>query len=151
MVRVLSVSLASFLASSCLFGDPSHDEVARVRAPSDRLEAIVVETNGGATTSPGYLIYIVSAGQAVPEEGEVAWLHGAVRNDSAWGVNLNWESPTRLAVEYQDAKQQDLRASVITLGADTVSITLRSGVTDSSAPAGGMWWNRQRPSLKAAS
>jgi hypothetical protein len=36
----------------------SRDEVARVISPDGRLEAILIETNGGATTAFGYEIWL---------------------------------------------------------------------------------------------
>ncbi|MBL8397465.1 MAG: hypothetical protein JNL84_04855 [Candidatus Accumulibacter sp.] len=39
---------------SGLIGEPSKDEVARVVSPSGNIDAVLFETNGGATTSFGY-------------------------------------------------------------------------------------------------
>jgi hypothetical protein len=44
----------------------SRDEVARVASPDGRVEAVLIETNGGATTSFGYEVHVVF-GKAGPQ------------------------------------------------------------------------------------
>jgi hypothetical protein len=138
MVRY-SVAVLS-LVTACLLMDASHDEVSRAPSSTGDLDAVLVETNGGATTSFGYLVYVVPRDAKPSESTEVAMLYGAVRNDQAYGANLKWEG-SQLAVEYRDARQAALRKSTVTIGPHTVAIVLRSGVVDSAAPAGGMLYN----------
>lgn len=66
----------------------SRDEVARMSSPDGRLDAIVFETNGGATTSFGYKVEVAKKGSRSGTEG--ANLYGAVRNAQAYGVNIRW-------------------------------------------------------------
>ncbi|HEU4924800.1 MAG TPA: hypothetical protein VFT23_17200 [Burkholderiales bacterium] len=40
-------------------GCANHDEVARVPPPDKQLDAVLVESNGGATTSFWYDVYVV--------------------------------------------------------------------------------------------
>jgi len=108
------------------------------------LDAVLVETNGGATTDFGYLVYVVARGAPTPKHGEVAWLYGAGRSTRAYGANLKWESESRLVVEYLDAKQAEVQSERLVVGADTVVIALRRGVTDSIAPTGGMLYNLEK-------
>jgi len=137
-----SVALLPMI-TACLLMGASRDEVARASSGAGDLEAVLVETNGGATTSFGYFVYVVPHG-GMPSEGtEVAMLYGAVRNDQAYGANLRWEG-SQLVVEYRSARQAELRRPTVTIGTHTVSIVLRSGVTDSAAPAGGMLYNLER-------
>jgi hypothetical protein len=132
------------LLTACLVFPISRDEVARVVSSSGRLDAVLVETNGGATTSFGYLVYVVPHG-AKPSKGrEVAWLYGAGRNEHAYGANLKWEGVSALVVEYREAREVEVRRKTSVLGADTIAVVLRSGVTDSAAPAGGMLYNLQK-------
>jgi hypothetical protein len=120
----------------------SEDEVARVPSPEGRFEAVLVETNGGATTSFGYEIHVVpTAGK--PNGSPAALLYGAVRNESAYGVNLKWESPNRLAVEFLQAKSVELKASELSVAGREVQVALRPGTVDPSAPAGGMLYNQR--------
>jgi len=143
-----SVALLS-MVTACLIMDASQDEVARAPSSAGDLDAVLVETNGGATTSFGYLVYVVPHGTKASEGTEVAMLYGAVRNDQAYGANLKWEG-SQLAVEYRDARQAELRKPTVTIGPRTVMIVLRSGVTDSAAPAGGMLFTVARASDIAA-
>ena len=139
-IRRLS-PLIGLVLGGCLPFSGSSDEVARQSSPSGRVDAVLVETNGGATTPFGYSVYIVPNGAPVPRDGEAARLIGAVRNDSAWGVNLRWVDLSHLSVEYRDARDQAIRTGTVTIGADTITILLRSGVVDSAAPGGGMLYN----------
>jgi len=118
-----------------------------VRAPDARAEAVLIETNGGATTSFGYLVFIVAPGASVPRTGrgvggEAASLYGAVRSDSAYGANLRWLGRDTLAVEYQRADEDSLLVPAVHLADRTIQVVLRAGVTDPTAPAGGMQYNR---------
>ena len=74
----------------------------------------------------------------------VGSLYGAVRSDSAYGVNLKWESPADLDVEYLSAKKATLDHPQITLGGKTVTVALRSGIGDPKAKPGGMLYNLHR-------
>lgn len=95
---MVAVSLMAWIFSG-LVGEPSRDEVARVLSPSGRVEAVLFETNGGATTSFGYEVFVVKRG-AKPSGSPAVFLNGAVRNPSAYGVNLKWSSPDSITVEY---------------------------------------------------
>ena len=52
---LLLFALAIYLLPGVLFslGEPSRDVVSRVPAPNRAVDALVIETNGGATTSFG--------------------------------------------------------------------------------------------------
>jgi hypothetical protein len=104
MLRLLAFCSLVAVFTGC--GLVSSDEVARVRSPTGRLEAVVIETNGGATTSFGYEVYIVPAGSGTWRGREVASFYGAARNDNAYGVNVRWVTVNSLAIEYLQARQQ---------------------------------------------
>ncbi|HEX6976061.1 MAG TPA: hypothetical protein VF147_16755 [Vicinamibacterales bacterium] len=114
----------------------SKDEVARVASPDGRVEGVVIETNGGATTSFGYEVHVVPKGQRADDE--VAFLYGAVRNEHAYGVNLRWVTDSELVIEYLSARGESLQQDRIRVAGRTIKIALRSGVSDPAAPAGGM-------------
>ncbi|HEY3269380.1 MAG TPA: hypothetical protein VGM37_20905 [Armatimonadota bacterium] len=124
----------------------SHDEVSRVPSPSHKVDAVVVETNGGATTSFGYEVYLTAPGKPYTDGVEVANLYGAVRNSSAYGVNAKWRGPGRLAIEYLVATNAEISSARALVGGQAVLVTLKSGVYDPKARSGGMLYNlRGRP------
>ena len=128
-----------------LVGEPSKDEVARVISPNGKIDAVLVETNGGATTSFGYEVYILEHG-AQPSGSPAVFLYGAIRNQSAYGSNLKWESPNLLAVEFLSAKSKDISRSSVSIDGQSVQLAVRDGVADPTAPGGGMLYNlRGRP------
>ena len=136
--RVPSALLCAFLLA-CV----SSDEVARVAAPGGRIEAVLIETNGGATTSFGYDVAVVPAGNSTRFRGNVATLYGAVRSDSAYGVNLRWATPSELHIEYLYARQAALERPSIMVDGRRIRVALDSAVSDPTAPRGGMLWNVQ--------
>jgi hypothetical protein len=120
----------------------SRDEVARVASPGGQAEAVLVETNGGAITSFGYEVHVVERGGS--PDNEVAWLYGAVRNANAYGANRKWVGEKALVVEYLEARDQALRQPSLKLAGKEIEVSLRSGVVDPAAPAGGMAYNLER-------
>ena len=138
---ILLCAGALFLLMAAFSGGVSEDEVARVRAPNGRWDAVLLERNAGATTSFGYKVYVVPAGKT-PRGTEAAFLYGAIRNPSAYGANLHWPSSDRLEIEYLQTKTGELKQpKVIGSGGSFVTVSLQAGVTDPSAPAGGMLYN----------
>jgi hypothetical protein len=140
-----SLCIVAVALGGCSFGDWSWDEVARVTAPGGDVDAVLIERNGGATTSFGYEVFVVPRGKSIVQSAEnsTASLYGAVRSDSAYGANLRWVAGNELAVEYRDSRQASLRDSVVPLAGRSVRVVLRSGVEDPDAPGGGMLYNLQ--------
>lgn len=128
---------------SYFIGEPSKDEVVRVKSPSGKVEAILIETNGGATTSFGYEVYVVECG-AKPSSSPAVSLYGAVRNQNAYGANLVWSSSDSLVVEYLSVKSAKLNTRNQSVQTQAIHFTLREGVFDNSAPSGGMLYNLRR-------
>jgi hypothetical protein len=137
-MKYVAAVIALFALSGCLFsGEPSREEVARSKSPDGKVLAILLETNRGATTSFGYEVELRPA-SAQSEEGVVAAnLYGAVRSGCAYGVNLRWTSPTELGLEFMEADQIKV-TSEVQVGANTIKVAATPGVTDESAPCGGM-------------
>jgi hypothetical protein len=125
-------------------GCVSHDEVARVRSPFRRIDAVLVETNGGATTSFSYGVHLVASGKRPSALNPVAILYGATRSEIAYGANLVWRGPTLLVVEFLKAKSAKIERATSEIDGTQVVIALQEGVRDPSAPAGGMLYNLQR-------
>jgi hypothetical protein len=127
------------------FGEWSFDEVARVPYANANVDAVLVETNGGATTSFGYEVFILPRGQK-PKRSDhaVASLYGAGRNEHAYGVNLRWTSNDTLVVEYLDVQHADWLNGSIGVNGRVINIVMKSGVNDPTAPPGGMLYNLER-------
>ncbi|HWL53036.1 MAG TPA: hypothetical protein VNQ90_11415 [Chthoniobacteraceae bacterium] len=120
---------------------PSRDVVRRLPSPSGKWVATVVEINGGATTSFGYEVRVARAGWNLGGSRR-ALLYAAVRSEKAYGVNLRWAAEKELLVEYLDARWTEVQPSGW-FGSET-RVTLRPGVSDPSAPPGGMLYNLQK-------
>ncbi|MBK9164668.1 MAG: hypothetical protein IPM21_12330 [Acidobacteria bacterium] len=149
MKTICVTFLLAFFVSSCisLNSDASFDEVSRVPSPDGQVDALLVETNGGATTSFGYSVFVVPKGVRLKSRDDkyiVATLYGAVRSKSAYGANLNWPARDRLSIEYLDAKSAKVLNSRIIFADYHVSVELNKGIEDSSAPAGGMLYNLEK-------
>ena len=135
--RLSFLPIALALLAGC--GLVSRDEVARVASPNGRVEAVLIETNGGATTSFGYEVHVVPKGRPVSDQ--VAWLYGAGRNENAYGANLKWADDHELVIEYLDAREQRLERASVSVEGRAIKVSLRSGINDPTAPAGGMLYN----------
>ncbi|WP_435417158.1 hypothetical protein WAB17_09710 [Parerythrobacter aurantius] len=139
MRTVIILAPLLMLIGCDLTGEVSRDPVAAVTSPDGATRAVLFETNGGATTSYGYEIELEPASQ----DGEVAaagQLLGAARSQCSWGVNLRWLSPTELAIDFKEAERTEIPKRV-EVGAKSVTITERSGISDKAAPCGGMLAN----------
>ena len=137
------------LVISC--ADSSFDEVAREASPNGEVEAVLVETNGGATTSFGYRVFVVPRGERVnenSEESKVATFYGAVRSESAYGVNLKWHSQNELVIEFLNAKTESVLKPKINIENTEVFIKSKNGVKDPQAPSGGMLYNLEKNNPK---
>ncbi len=71
----------------------------------------------------------------------VAWLYAAGRNPQAYGANLKWTSHNDLVIEYREARDEILKQRTVSVAGRTIKVSLRSGVNDPGAPAGGMLYN----------
>jgi hypothetical protein len=132
-----------FFGISCGIGDWSYDEVTRVASPSGQVDAVLIEGNGGATTSFSYYLCVVPKGKKVSgrPDAAVARLYGAIRGQHAYGVDLKWESANRLAGEYLGAQDSKVIKDAVTVAGQQISIILRSNINNSAAPSGGMLYN----------
>jgi hypothetical protein len=133
-----------FSMSGCHVGPPdaSGNEVARVISPDGLVDAVLTESNGGATTSFGYVVALA------PRDGSqrhhVADLYGATRSPQAYGVNLRWASADHLDIDFFSSKTPPTLYSPVTVSGKRITVTLHSGVIDSEAPPGGMLHNQTR-------
>jgi hypothetical protein len=141
-MRFLGVLVLSLLCG-CVGSGSSHDVVARSTSPDGTIDAITIESNGGATTSFWYDVCLAPRGLTCKVSESLVRLYGATRNGQAYGINVRWVSKSLLQVEYLQAKRVKAIQSVATVGGRNIDVALRSGVSDPSAPAGGMLYNVQ--------
>ena len=145
--RVMKRIIAAFAKSSvalllaCFL--VSRDEVSRVTSPSGDVDAVLFEDNGGATTSFGYVVYLVPRGKSARSSAAVASFYGAARSDQAYGINLRWRSADHLALEYLSARSHELLRPHFEVGERAIHVELAPGVSDPLAPPGGMLYNLQ--------
>ena len=140
-----STALTAFLAFVVAGCEPAPGvEVARAPSPSGAVEAVLFESNGGATTSFGYGVFVVEAGAQV-EGPPTATLYAAVRSDSAYGVNLRWEDDRTLALVYLSARHTGSAVRSSSPRGPPIRVIFRDGIEDPEAPAGGMAFNLRRP------
>jgi hypothetical protein len=139
-MRLRRTILGLLACTACV----SYDEAARVPSPSGTADAVLVETNGGATTAFGYEVYVVPHGKRFSSGPLAASLYDAGRSDSADGANLRWQTDHHLVVEYLSARSAWAIQRPVTIGSDSVTVSLQSGVVDSSAPGGCMACNVKR-------
>jgi hypothetical protein len=132
-------ALTFLLLTSCidLFGNPSRDEVAWANSPDQRTHAILIETNGGATTSYGYLVELHPGGHGGEPPVQAGNLYGATRSACAYGVDLRWRSPNNLALRFDSAEQIDVPATVV-VGGKRIRLTVERGTVNPNAACGGM-------------
>jgi hypothetical protein len=130
---------------SNLIGEPSKDEVDRVVSPTGKFDAVLFETNGGATASFGYDVYVV------PHESQVSGapamsLYGTARSRNAYGANLKWESADSLVVQYLNTRKETVNSPNLRFGDQIIRLSSQAGISDDTAPPGGMLYNlRGRP------
>ncbi|MEF8731479.1 MAG: hypothetical protein V5B40_06080 [Candidatus Accumulibacter meliphilus] len=123
----------------------NREEVLRVASPVENIDTVLVETNGGATTSFGYEVYLVAKGENIEGKPRVAFVYGATRNENAYGVNLKWRTPNLLSVEYY--RDKGIASEVNTplvIGNMPVEVVIQTGVLDTDAAPGGMGFNQRR-------
>lgn len=83
-----------------LSGCASHREVSRTLSPDGRVEAIIDEVNGGATTSLAYALYLVPEGtKNLPSQKYAVFVA-----DHIEGLSVNWVEPRLLDLTFRDAR-----------------------------------------------
>jgi len=110
-------------------------EVDRATSPNGEYDAVLMETNGGATTSYGYTVYIMHSGST--SGWKAASLYGTTVN-GAYGANLRWRSSDLLAVEFTATKWSRIEEPWFRMGSRKIHVVLQSGITDQTVPSGHM-------------
>ena len=141
-MRFLGVLLLPLLGG-CLAADPSHAEVALSTSPNGAIDAIVIESNGGATTSFSYDVCLAPRGGHCTVSESLVQLYDAVRNEQAYGVNVHWANDSLIQVEYLEAKRTKVLQPTSVADGRIINVALHPGIADPSAPSGGMLYNLQ--------
>jgi hypothetical protein len=138
--------IAFLILTGCSDSGGTVATVARVKSPSGRVEALLDENNGGATTSFGYVVSLRPVSSPTATGIRVASTYGAVRNDRAYGMNLVWVGENTLEIQYWKARWATIEHPSIAIDGDTITTRMKADVRDEAAPAGGMLYNVQRRS-----
>lgn len=136
-IRAPSLFLSCLILGSC--GSASSVEVMRAASPDGALVARVFEGNGGATTSFSYDVVV---GPATEPQTKVGSFFGAVRSACAYGVNIRWAGDNALIISYDDAKSANV-VPTAKIADRRIRIVAKAGVSDPTAPCGGMEYSQQ--------
>lgn len=134
-----SVRLRCLIIASLTFltGCKESFEAARVTDPGNSLDAVVLESDAGATTGYTYSVCVVPRGQSCEASAVVARFEEAARSPSSWGVDTVWQSPKHLEIRYLRAKASELMHPNQSPGS-TIDVVLKAGIDNSFAPPGAM-------------
>lgn len=114
-VLVLGAALAfSLVVRSCV----QEREVARVPSPDGVLDAVLVESNGGATVSILHLVHVVESGNE-PREESAASLYRTDRR-----IDLRWHDTGHLIVTHRAADIVRLDAPAVEVAGRSVRVEL---------------------------
>jgi hypothetical protein len=87
------------LTLSVLWGcSVDRQEIKRVRSPDERVEAVLIQTNAGATTAFSYEVFLVPTG-ATPKKGNELF-----RADQIINLELRWRQPKSLEIAYEQGR-----------------------------------------------
>ena len=74
------------------------EEISRFTSPDSKVDAVLMQTNGGATTSYGYFLHIVPKGKSTKKGDEI------FRADRVEGLIFKWIKVTQLEIKFKKAK-----------------------------------------------
>ena len=111
-------------------------EVARVQSASGQVDAIAIEANTGPDSASSYDIYLVPSGEEHNKGHHVASLYSAKRNDKSYGVNLKWNNPEELSIEYLKSEAAEVMQERATIEGQEIRVILSKEIEDAQAPAG---------------
>lgn len=97
---MLTAAVALTAAGCGLLFPVERVEQSRVASPDGRVEAVVLRTNAGATTSYGYQVHLVPAGTAPEEKAELLRADGI----SPGELRVDWAGPRMLRISLGDAR-----------------------------------------------
>jgi hypothetical protein len=145
LVLIVAIALGIYLVVTTDWTEKT--EIVRIPSPDGKVTAILYETNGGATTSFGYRVYLEGS-EISASPTMVAYTYGAIRNNrGAYGVMPRWVSNDELHIEYYSSLRDEVVSSIPRRSSKPIQIELKLNINDLSAPSGGMATNlAQKPS-----
>ncbi len=97
MKRISLIAIALF-TMIFLINCEERKEISRFLSPDNQVEAILIETNSGATTPLRYLLYLVSVGNS-PTKGDLVL--EAIHIE---GFEIKWKGRKFLEIKYTNAR-----------------------------------------------
>ncbi|QOX77906.1 hypothetical protein FY034_02760 [Trichlorobacter lovleyi] len=96
MDKLIIIVLAVFVVLGC--NPVSREELKRTTSPDSIVDAVLVQVNGGATTSFIYELYVVKKGANITEGSAL------LRADHVDGLLISWRQPKLLDIKYAEAR-----------------------------------------------
>jgi len=81
--------------------DRSLKEVKRIVSPDNKVDAVLVETFGGATVANGYKIFVVLPGRKIADEESH---YSRFTADHTRNLDIKWTQEKRLLISYDKAR-----------------------------------------------
>jgi hypothetical protein len=114
-----------------LAGKWEYKELRRVKSPDSQMEAVLVEGNGGATTSTLSSIYLIAAGATLDLANRDKSLFDA---DHVSGFDVAWASSDLLHIRYAEARILNFRNFGYGPGSRVIEIQLHPATTNYALP-----------------
>ena len=136
LLEIARATLPFLLAGCTSLDDPTrYPERQRIPSPDGKLDAVVVEDGGDATTGLFLDAFIVRHGASLPHSKEevVAVLEWPYLNDTTVGVKPHWHGNDTLALDFQRATRQRLQRSEVRGPNGPITVVLARGVVDSAS------------------
>ncbi len=124
----------ALLLFSC--AGPAREERAWANSSDGRTHAILIETNGGATTAFGYQVELHPADHQGQRPISAADFYHVV-SDCGYGLGMHWADANTLVLSLRSASQMHVDSSVM-VGGKNIQILVKTGVDDPTDPCRGM-------------
>jgi len=98
--NILSGFLSFLVAGTIVLGcDPvAREEITRITSPDFMIDALLVQTDAGATTSFGYEVYFVPRGKQLTKE------HPLFRGNKMEKLKFRWVKPKLFEIQYEQGQ-----------------------------------------------
>jgi hypothetical protein len=98
---LFSLFVSTFISCNITSTETSWKEIKRISSLDKKAEAVLIETDGGATSSFGNLVFIIVPGKKITQND----LKYAVFNaDHYQGLDMHWEVNRQLVISYNKAR-----------------------------------------------
>ena len=114
----------------------AREERAWANSPDGRTHAILIETNGGATTAFGYLVELHPSDHQGQKPVRVADFYRVV-SDCDYGLDMRWADANTLVLRLRSVSQRHVDNSA-SVGGKAVRVIVQTGVGDPTDPCSEM-------------